>query len=63
MAGRRQYSDLDFGGQGTVQGLRPPQDPGDAVSQAFVVERINDLPLDTSDPGDTFILALEGGML
>lgn len=55
-------TDLDFRGRSTARGMREPLEADEAATRGFVVARINDLPIDQSDPGD-ITLIFENGLV
>jgi len=62
MAGKPVTTDLDFRNRSTAKRLREPVEPDEAATRGFVLERINELPIDQSDPGD-FTLIFENGLV
>lgn len=53
-------TDLDFRGRSTARGMREPIEADEVATRGFVLDRINDLPLDQSDPGDLVVIYENG---
>ena len=62
MTSRLVANDLDFRGKATVRNMRPPVEPDEGATRGFVLDRLAELPLDQSDPGD-ITLIFENGLV
>lgn len=60
MASKPVTTDLDFRNRSTARHLREPIEADEAATRGFVLDRINDLPLDQSDPGDLVVIYENG---